>query len=81
MGTIPTLQGLMSPAHTLLMLIVICGLGLIVSCLLLISKVMNGKVAAVACISDADLERRRKALEIERMELEVRERKQRLVGQ
>jgi hypothetical protein len=78
--TLPTLQGLMSPAQTLLMVIVICGLGLVVSILLLISKIMNRKVSEVTTMSDAELERRRRALEVERMELEVQERKQRMAA-
>ena len=46
-STLPTLQGLMSPAYTLLMVVVICGLGLVVSIILLIAKIMNRKVTDV----------------------------------
>jgi hypothetical protein len=80
MSSIPTLHGLMSPAQTLLMLIIICGIGLLVSIMLLISKLMTRKVTAVAEMSDAELDRRRRLLEIERMELEIRERKQQMTA-
>jgi hypothetical protein len=70
----------MSPAQTLLMLIIICGIGLLVSIMLLISKLMTRKVTAVAEMSDAELDRRRRLLEIERMELEIRERKQQMTA-
>lgn len=80
MGNLPNLNSLMSPAHTLLMVIIICGVGLVICIMLLISKLMNGRVAAVPQMPDAELDRRRRVLELERMELEVQERKQRLAS-
>jgi hypothetical protein len=41
---------------------------------------MTRKVTAVAEMSDAELDRRRRLLEIERMELEIRERKQQMTA-
>ncbi len=80
MLTLAANTGLFSSQQMLLMLAVFSSVGLVVAVILLIAKLFGPKPATAAATSETDLQRRRLALEIERMELENMERRQRLTG-
>ncbi len=79
MTTLASTTGLFSSQQMLLMLAVFSSVGLVVALMLLCAKLFGGKSAAATNASvDAELERRRRALEVERLEIENLERRQRL---
>jgi hypothetical protein len=78
MNALASISNMFTPAQMLLMLAVFSSVGLLVAVILLVAKLFGAKAAPASKVSDSDLERRRLALEIERMELENMERRQRI---
>jgi hypothetical protein len=79
MTTLASATSMFSSQQMLLMLAVFSSVGLLVALMLLCAKLFSGKSAAISAASiDADLERRRRVLEVERLEIENLERRQRL---
>ena len=79
MNTLAFIEGILSPIHILLVLFLFALVGGVVLLVVLISRRGSPPMEPIHP-ADADLERRRRVLEVERLELENQERRQCLSG-